>query len=296
MKNLTMIVLGVISLLALCLVFSSFSVFADSAKGNVTIQNTAPTMGTVTLLNQAGADAAITPTVSKVVVTASATVTDANGGASVSNASGTLYHSSSTSAGADDENIHITNATCGLSGAAGTDVVVTCKFTMDFMALDGTWTANITAVDDASAQVSGIDPNTVNQITGIDVIEATIDYGSLQLGANSSATVKTMTLKSQGNVVLDAQFSGDNSACTVGEIPVGNTKYGHATASYDELATALSVDATTQAGLDLGIQGVATADGVVSQENEYWGIKVPTSGVSGTCSNTLTVTGIISAV
>jgi len=295
MRKLSKIVFGAFLVLTLSLVCFSFNVRADTASGNVTIQNTAPTMGTVTLLNQAAADEAITLSAGgTVVVTASATVTDVNGGASVSSASGTLYHSTSTSGGADDENIHITNSSCVLGTPSGNDILATCSFTMNFMALGGTWTANLTAVDDSSAQVSGTDDNTVNDLAGLDVVEATIDFGSLELGANSS-TGADMTVRSQGNVQIDAQYSGNNYTCTVGTIDVGNTNYGLTDVSYDELTTALTADPTTQTAFDLGVRGVATANGANSDENEYLGIKIPTSGVSGTCTNTLTVTAIADA-
>jgi hypothetical protein len=225
------------------------------------------------------------------VVSARATVTDTNGGSTVMNASATLYHSTSTSAGADDENIHITNATCGLDSPSGNDVVVICNFTMNFMALGGTWTANITAVDNSSTQVSGVDTNTVNDLAGLDVTDTTIDFSSLALGANSSSAT-TMTVRSQGNVQIDAQFKGGDYTCGVGTIPVGNTKYGLVTGTYDELTTDLTALDVTQTGFNLGVRGVATANGANSDKSEFWGIKVPTSGVSGTCTNTLTVTAI----
>jgi hypothetical protein len=295
MRKLSKIVLGVFLILTFSLVCLSFNVLADTASGTVSVQNTVPTMGTATLFNQADADAAITLSAGgTVVVTASATVTDVNGGASVSNASATLYHSTSTSGGADDENIHITNSSCVLGTPSENDVVATCKFTMNFMALDGTWTANITAVDSESAKISGTDDNTANTLVGLNVVEATIDFSSLELGANSSSAT-AMTVRSQGNVVIDAQYSGTNYTCDVGTINAANTRYGLTDVSYDELTTDLTEEDATQTGFNLGIRGVATANGANSDESEYWGIKVPTSGVSGTCTNTLTVTAIADA-
>jgi hypothetical protein len=259
--------------------------------------NTVPTMGTATLLNQAGADAAITLSAGgTVVVTANATVTDVNGGADVSNASATLYHSTSTSGGSNDENIHITNSSCVLGTPSGNDVLVTCSFTMNFMALDGTWTANITAVDSESAQISGTDDNTVNALVALDVVNATVDFSSLELGTNSTSAT-ALSVRSQGNAIIDAQFKGTNYTCTTtGEIPVVNTQYGLSTGTYDELTTGLTEEDVTQTGFDLGIRGSGGSEnGANSDKIEYWGIKIPTSGVAGTCTNTLTVTAIADA-
>jgi hypothetical protein len=294
MRKLSKMMLGVFLVLTLCLVCFSFNVLAISgtSTGTVVIQNSAPTIGTVILYNQAGANDVIDLQAGgTVVVSARATVTDVNGGASVSSASGTLYHETALSGDANDENIHITNATCGLGTVDGNDVPVICNFTMDFMALSGTWTANITAVDSESAQVSGIDTNTVNTNIGLDVVNASVDFSSLELGANSSSATE-LTIRSQGNVVIDAEFKGTNYSCTTtGTIPVGNTKYGLSTGSYDDLTTALTEGYVEQTGFNLGIRD----SGVDVDKLEYWGIKIPDAGVSGTCTNTLTVTAIADA-
>jgi hypothetical protein len=247
-----------------------------------------PTMDAVNLWNQAGADEVITLSVGgTVVVTANTTVTDLDGGGDISSASATLYHSTSTSGAGDDENIHVTNSSCTLGSPSGNDTVVTCTFTMDYMALGGAWIANITASDLGSNSVSATDTNSVNDLAALDVTQATIEFGSLELGKNSSSAT-TMTVKSQGNIQIDAQFSGTNYSCTSGTISVGNTKYGLITGSYDDLTTALTEDDVTQTSFDLAYR----TGGIDSTKNEYWAILIPASGVSGTCSNILTVTAI----
>jgi hypothetical protein len=248
----------------------------------------APTIGAVTLLNQAGADEAITLSAgSTVTITANTTVTDLDGGSDISSANATLYHSTSTSNGSDDENIHLTNSSCSLGTPSGNDTVVTCTFTMDYMALNGTWTANITASDSGSNSVSATDTNTVNDLAALDITQATVEFGSLELGKNSSSAT-TMTVKSQGNIQIDARFKGTNYSCASGAIPVGNTRYGLTSANYDTLTTDLTEEDVTQTSFDLAYR----TGGVNSTKNEYWTIKVPDSGIGGTCSNTLTVTAI----
>jgi len=279
-------------MLAATLMFGFQTILADTASGNVSITNAAPTMGTVTLWNQNGADAGITLAAgSTVIVTANVTVTDTNGGGNVASATGTLYHSTSTSGESDDENIHLTNSSCVLSGVSGNDVIATCAFTMNYMALNGTWTVNMTATDLTGESVSGTDTNTVNDLAALDVTNTVIEFGSMALGANSSSPT-TMIVRSQGNIQIDAIYSGTNYTCTSGTIPATNTKYGLTSVAYDSLTTGLTESPATQTGFDLGVRGVATANGADSEKNEYWGILIPTSGVSGTCSNTLTVTAV----
>jgi hypothetical protein len=228
-----------------------------------------PTMGTVTLLNQAGADDVITLSAGEtVVVTANTTVTDQDGGGDISSASATLYHSTSTSNDSDDENIHLTNNSCTRGTPSGNDTVVTCTFTMDYMALGGTWTVNITASDLGSNSVSATGTNSVNDLAALDVTQATVEFGSLELGKNSSSAT-TMTVKSQGNIQIDARFKGSNYTCTTsGAIPAGNTRYGLTSANYDTLTTELTEEDVTQTSFDLAYR----TGGVDSTKNEYWGI------------------------
>jgi len=293
MKKISRIIFGTFLVLALGLLCFSSNICADDATGNVSIENSPPTIGTVTLLNQVATDEAITLAVgSTVTVTASATVTDLNGGSTISSASATLYHSTSTSDGSDDENIHITNSSCTLGTADETNNrSVTCSFAMNYMTLPGTWTVNITAVDDNGSQVSGTDDNTVNELAGLEVVETNVNFGSLQLGEKSS-TGTAMTIRSMGNIAIDARYKGTNYTCTVGTIPVENTKYGLANVAYDSLDYALTEGYVTMDEFNLGIRGVATNNGNNSEDTAYWGIQIPTSGVSGTCLNTLTVTAI----
>jgi len=288
MKKILGITLGMV--LALGLLCFPSNIRADEATGNVTIINSAPTISSVLLLNQAGDDAAIDLEVgSTVIVTATANITDPNGGETISSASATLYHNTTDSEAADDENTHITNSSCTLGDASGNDKLVTCKFTMDYMTLPGTWTVNITALDNDSAQVSGTDDNTVNTLAGLDVVETSIDFGALELGGKSS-TATQMVVKSMGNVQIDAQYKGTNFTCGVGIIDVSNIKYGLDDVAYDSLTTVLSDTDVTQTAFNLGIRGVDTEDGIDSTKTEYWGIQIPATGVSGACTNTLTVT------
>jgi hypothetical protein len=298
MKKLSKIMLGAFLILTLGLVCFSFNVLAGTTStGNVTIANSPSKVGVVTLFNANGEAAAITLQAgSTIVVSANATITDYDEGTDISSANATLYHESSTLEAADDENKHITNSSCALSEADGDTKVVTCTFTMNFMALEGTWTVSITSIDSAEHASSNTTTNTVNPLLGIDVISATVDFGSIELGANSSEATE-MTIRSQGNVVLDAQFSGDDYDCTNGEIPVENTRYSAVEdGSYDDMTVNLDETPTTDEGLDLGIRGVVGDDGENSDDTEYFTIAVPyEDGLGGTCTNTLTVAAIANA-
>lgn len=274
--------------LATTLVFGFQMTFADTASGNVTITNAAPTMpGLVTLWNQNGADDVIGLSVTGATVTANVTVTDTNGGGNVASAIGKLYHSTNTSADVDNENVHLTNSSCALGAANGNDRVATCSFTLGYMALNGTWTVNITATDLGGDSVSKTDDNTVSTHVGMAITQAVIEFGDMALGTNTTST-KTMTIQNLGNVQMDVQLKGTNYTCTTGTIPATNTKYGLTGANYDALGTGLTEVDATHSAFDLMYRNA----GVDKTKDELWGILIPTSGVSGTCNNTITVTVI----
>ena len=267
---------------------------ADTATGQATIGNTAPSVGTVTLYNQASADAEITLSAGTTVsVFCNASLTDVNGYADISAVTATLYHSTNVSADSDDENSHYTNSSCSIgTNTSATEAPATCTFNLDYMSINGTWTCNMTA-DDGTATDPAIDTNTLATLVGLDVTNSTVNFGSLELGANSTAATDTHIVNF-GNIQMDARFSGDDYTCNVsGTIPVGNTRYNLTTNSYDNMVGKdLTTGATTQTDFDLGVRGLSTADGTNATKSEYWTIKIPASGVAGTCTNTITVAAI----
>ena len=97
-----------------------------------------------------------------------------------------------------------------------------------------------------------------------------------------------------GNVVLDLLVRGnDDMVCALGRIGLGNISYNVSSGSYDSmLSKKLSNSSALEGSFDLGIEGVATPEEVLSSKNEYWSINVP-AGVGGYCNNTITVIGVV---
>lgn len=280
-----------IGLLAIVLLVGLKISIADTATGQAGINNAAPTVTSVALYDEAGnsSDAIDLTSGSKISIDCNATLTDNNGYENISAANATLYDSTSTSEAADDENIHYSNTSCTIgTNTSTTQAPVSCSFNIDYMAINGTWTCNITA-DDGVTLGSGTDANTLNALAALDVLNATISFGSMNLDSNSTAA-SAMDIQNLGNTQIDAQFSGNAYSCTdAGTIPVGNTRYNLTSGSYDGGGTDLTTSAVTQTGFNLGARGVATADGTNSTKLEYWTILIPSTGVAGTCTNTLTV-------
>jgi hypothetical protein len=267
---------------------------ANDIAGQVTIGNTAPSIGDVTIYNELemGGETITLTAGSTVMVRAEASVTDPDGWSDMANIStAILYHDSSDSGSADDENIHYTTTNCTFEDTVPNEQLITCFFDIGYMALSGGWTANMTARDLSGANASGTGTSTVNELTAVELADSSVDFGVIPVGANSSAPAN-MTLKNMGNVLINAVLSGTDFTCGTGTIPVGNTRYSLSAGNYDSMSLALSATPTGQYNLNLDVRGVATSDGVDSTRKEYWTIKIPPSGLSGTCNNTISVAAI----
>lgn len=260
---------------------------ADTVSSSASVTNAAPTVGTVT---------ATTPVTlssgSTVIAWCNATITDTNGYSDVSAVNATIYHSTSSEGASDDNNDHYTNSSCVTAGGSGTTINANCTFTLQYYANANSWTCKMYANDTAGLSGSSTASVTVNNLTGLSV-PSTIAFGELALAATSSVDINH-TVTNYGNTQLDIQLSGtdaaDNTAnafnCTIGTVPVGNTKYNVTQYAQDYTAnmTALTGSAVTRTEFDLAQR---TSEVSASTAKTYWKTKMPTTGVGGSCAGKL---------
>jgi len=241
----------------------------------------APTIGTITVTDPINLNAGSTKT-----VTCEATVSDNDGWANITVVNATIWHSSSSEVSSDDNNDHYADASCDIgTNTSETDVPVTCTFTLQYHAKDGTWTCKIRAYDDSSSGSNEI-TTTVNELVALS-IPATINFGTLNLGDTSTnASEVEFSVENKGNVQIDVQVSGNNMTCASGTIPIGNMRYGSADNTSYDLMTTLTTGAVP---FDLNI---TKSTGSASSATTYWRIQIPSSGVGGTCSNTIAFTAV----
>ena len=287
-KTAFLFIVGVFIVLAS--IFSINQVLADTSSGNVSINNAAPTVGTVELLDSDAGTIQLTAASDTNSITCNATLTDNNGYSDIDSANATFFHSTSSHTASDDKNVHYKNTSCALTGGSGVNVLATCSINFEHEATNGTWSCNMT-IGDGSALGSNIDTNTIDTLAALEVTEGEINFGSLSLGANSSSA-QNITVINDGNIQIDSRFSGTNYTCGIGSIAVGNTRYNVTAGDYDNMSTDLTESAVTQTDFDLGIEGVATSEDTNSTKNEFWTIKIPTTGVGGSCNDTITVVAI----
>lgn len=220
-------------------------------------------------------------------VDCSATITDTDNWNNITTVNATFWDAvSSTETSADDNNNHYTNTECTLgANDTATSRIVNCKFYPQYYANASTWTCKIRSYNSTGDLVSNESNATVNQLIAVDVTEATIDFGTLALGATSSSDASA-TVKNTGNVQIDVRLSGDDMTCSPGAISVGSIKYSASSGNAYADMTALTGGFVT---LDLNIP---KSTGAASTALTYWKVKIPSSGVGSTCTDTVTFTAV----
>ncbi len=268
---------------------STASVSTQANVGNVapTVSNVVLDDATPTPADQIDLSAGTTKT-----VTCTGVIDDQNGYDDIVSANATIWSSSSSETAADDNNNHYTNTSCVLS--AGYDTTkknVTCTFSMQYYADNGTWTCKIYGIDNSSAYGSATDTATVNSLIALDT-DATLDFGTLSTGETSSSDVNH-TVRNYGNRPIDIQLNGTDMSCSVlGTIPVDKVKYS---LTYDTAytnMTSLTTTMTLLSNFDLAVK--TTDDATPISKDTYWKIQIP-SGVKGTCTGTIQFTAVESS-
>ena len=223
---------------------------------------------------------------STVGVYCNATLSDSDGWGNISTINSTIWHSSSTEGAADDNNDHYTNSSCSLgTNSSATDVPANCRFDMQYYSNSGNWTCKIRANDGSSTGTNETN-TTINTLLALSVSN-TINFGAMSLGDTSTDSTENVTsVENTGNTGIDIQLSGDAMSCTPGSITASNIKYSTVDNTAYSSMTALSGTATT---LDINIS--QRTDSTTSK-NTFWKIDIPTTGVGGSCSSTITFTAI----
>jgi len=231
-------------------------------------------------------------------VVCSATVTDANGYADITSVEAKLYRTGVGSAASDDPNNHYTlagDSQCVPSGGSGNTETYTCTFAVQFFAeptdagsiyASDNWTCLVTPSDSGGAGTAASDTIEVNTLLALNVTSS-INYGNLSLGSTSGSYPKIVTVTNTGNANMDPQVSSAAAmTCTTGTIPVANQEYADFSFTYGSGYT-LSGTPTT---LNLALPK-PTSDTPVTA-NSYWGISIPSTGISGSCSGSNTFTAV----
>lgn len=156
-----------------------------------------------------------------------------------------------------------------------------------------TWTSWVKAVDEtAAANGTLTDTWELNSLIALGV-DANVNYGTLALGADSA--VQTITFTQTGNRSFDINRSAGGDMICDGQgssnIPVGQVKR-HLTDSvfaWTDVASAALSTTPTEDEVDVGRR---TNDASALTKAYYLRLRMPSTGLRGTCTNTATFTAI----
>lgn len=262
-----------------------------STSGNITITGTTtlyvdtpPIVSSVSLNGGSNINLTENTTTS---ISATATITDANGHADISSATSKIYRSGVVSAqDCTTNNNNCYSASCSLTGCSGNSCTATCTINIQFHA-DPTeagttyaseyWLAWIQATDGSANTASSYSPNNVTEVNKLVALNVTssVSYGSLQAGNNTGASNEVTTITNTGNSAIDLEISGsnlctDHPTCSGATIGVGQQQYKDTTFTYGA-GTALG---TSPATLNMSL-AKPTDSPSNSTGSVYWGIALP---------------------
>jgi len=258
------------------------------------------------------------------IITISGGISDANGDADVTAVKVVFFDDTAVNADctADENNCYILNTPtdCVIANqgsgtgkhATGSDLVFdyTCNFTIYFNADESSaWKAQAMPTDELG-QVTDLSTSattcTFDALQGIDIVEASIAYGTVAIGGTSAAQGTSMG--NVGNQVIDVIIDGsdmctDYATCTGKTIAAAQQKFMSTNATFDWDAAASDpgpwilvneASGTNEAGgclnRDMAVRAVAAA--TTENESIWWKIRVPATQAAGsyTGANTFTST------
>ncbi|PIQ67551.1 hypothetical protein COY25_01685 [Candidatus Uhrbacteria bacterium CG_4_10_14_0_2_um_filter_41_7] len=316
-----LIVIAVLIIIALAVVKS------QTETTSVSVSQQAPTLASVKLCDTGLATSC--PQISDYLGNANAPkamdvlvkVTDPNGYGDISKVETTLYRSGigGPAACAGSNNVdgnycynNVYNQTlggvdaCVFDSAEGiTSAWWRCRVTLqswmdatDPLSKYSSQTWNIDAVIyDTATSTSLITGSTFENtsVLSMNFGSSTISYGQMSLGATQAGVAVLGTLYGNSDADMTIQSNSAVMSCNgpgSANIPVLNQRFGTDNNTYELLASALSTSAQ-----DLDFENNPNDNKLIARTSEttnpadsvYFGIQIPSTGVSGTCSVTATI-------
>lgn len=241
-----------------------------------------PNISSITFNN--GADITLTPG-GTTTVYATGTVSDQNGYADIVSATTTMYRSGvGTSCSADQNNCYIAGpSSCTYTNCLGNSCDIVCRADFYFFAeatdVDSTYDAEswgaLLSVQDQSGLVATQTAPFVELLT-LRALSATdpINYGSLEVNADTGSTNASTTFTNLGNDAIDILIEGTDLTDGVSSIiPVTTQKFATSTFTYSSCVFCSSLTASSSL-YELDLTKPTSTSTPVTDEL-YWGISIP---------------------
>ncbi|MFH0861711.1 MAG: hypothetical protein V1875_01655 [Candidatus Altiarchaeota archaeon] len=195
------------------------------------------------------------------------------------------------------------NASCRnlTATASGNDIDYVCYIRdLKYWANSGAWYVQINVSD--GDLIGDINPvsYTINSVPAI-WQSPSINFGTMNLGDTGSTgptgnTDQSSTTNNTGNtrIYITAQASAENLSCTIGNIPAWNVTYHPSQIAYASSCGRLTTaDAWDTDCTNVTVYDCAGSCTTYSMNNSFWGIGIPSSGVAGSCSLSVSITAAV---
>lgn len=255
---------------------------ADVATSTVTVGNVTPTVSSVTL--NGGSAITLIENATKTVYL-EGTITDNNGFADISSATGTVYRSGQGgNCTADNNNCY--QLACTIGDVTSTNAQsVTCTADIWFHGEPSSdWMGQITAVDAQASDHSATSATvTLNTLNALDVTNA-IAYSTLAPGAKDATLTHEVNVTTTGNAAIDTEIQGtdmclDYDTCAEDILPGDNQEYATAT----DVSHGSGYDLSTSSAASLELDSATpTAHPSNAVDSVYHGIEIPGTQATGT--------------
>jgi hypothetical protein len=203
----------------------------------------------------------------------------------------------------DETKCYNTATSCTLNTAAGdsAQVEAQCQVTVWFNAnASSNWEAHINPTDELGKVTNLADSNlNINNptLTGIDIVQASIAYGTIVIGGTSDAQETSMG--NAGNQIIDVKVSGSTMTGPGTPIPVAQQKWSNldGTFSWDAAAgdpgpwTMVGTSATGNEAVGCINRNLAVRTAhasTSSNESIWWKLRIPAGQAAGSYNGTNT--------
>jgi hypothetical protein len=226
-------------------------------------------------------------------VSATTSVSDAQGCATISTTTAVIYREGVGSGCSADDNNCYTVGSCIQDECVGNNATYTCTIAMEFFAEptdEGNyaqsqgwdteeWIALITVYDNQDDSATGsneaVEEVDVQTLLAFELSATTIDYGKVK--PNGTSTEQTTTVNTIGNVPLDVNASGTDMTWSSNNIAVSQQHWSTTTGFIWDDGTPLEATSTL---VELE-SGKPTQSPTNATDDVYWKLKVPLDKQAG---------------
>ncbi len=275
-------------------------IIANDTTGNINssetttfaVQNDVPDPSDVSI--NSGSDITLSSGTNTTVI-GSATITDLNGFADISNATGYLFLTTSGADADDNNSDHYTAACTDNSDGTGNTISYNCTFNVSHYAIPTdagsnssftNWTFLISPQDSQGTGTNGSATTELNTLSAFTIDPSIVNFGEIALGANTTNLNQEINVTNLGNSGLDVLLSGTNLSCNTSSIEVTFLEYGGNPFTYGS-GTDLS-----ESNVELDLDSVpGTETDPTPKKTTYYGLGIPAIAVGGSCSGSIIITG-----